>query len=133
MPARRSTPVTSAACMSAAIITRLLYQDATDQRGRVLTGAASGRAAAEPPHTPEQESEAERCEGLRTQHADDLANGFGGRRERLLLVVRVVELDDLLDPVRAELHGDSHVEVVDPVLALEICGAREHALLFEHD
>ena len=35
-----------------------------------------------------------------------------------------VELDDLLDPARAELDRDAHVEAVDPVLALEVGGAR---------
>ena len=44
-----------------------------------------------------------------------------------------VELDDLLDAARAELDRDAHVEAVDPVLALEVRGAREHALLVEHD
>src|SRR5690242_4907993 len=53
------------------------------------------------------------------EHADDLANGLGGRVERLALVVTQVELDDLLDAARAELDGNAHVQAVDPVLALE--------------
>ena len=36
-------------------------------------------------------------------------------------------------PVRAELHRHAHVEAVDPVLALEVRGAGQHALLVEQD
>src|SRR3954470_9009577 len=71
--------------------------------------------------------------GLGREDADDLAYRLGRRLQRLRLLVREVELDDLLDAARAELDRDAHVEAVDPVLALEVRRAGEHALLVEHD
>src|SRR6478672_24455 len=70
---------------------------------------------------------------LRAQHADDLADGVGGLPERFLLDLVEVDHVDLLDPGDAELHRHAHVEPVDAVLALEVGGAREDALLVEHD
>src|SRR5436305_4059388 len=70
---------------------------------------------------------------LRGQDAGDLADRLARAPQRLLLVVREVELDDLLDAARAELARDAHVEPVDLVLALEVRRAREHTLLVEHD
>src|SRR5207249_1107372 len=70
---------------------------------------------------------------LPAEHADDLAHGVGGRPQRCLLVVAEIELDDLLDSPCAELDGYPHVQAVDPIFAVEICRAGEHALLVEHD
>src|SRR4051794_1632300 len=67
--------------------------------------------------------------GLRAQHADDVAHGVRRLREHRLLGVVEVDLEDLLDPFPAELDRDAHIEAVDAVLALEVRGAREHALL----
>src|SRR5262249_24913108 len=71
--------------------------------------------------------------GLRREHPDDVADGVGGGAERFLLRVVQLDLVDLPDPGGAELHRDAHVEAVDAVLALEVRGAREDALLVEHD
>src|SRR5688572_29185790 len=73
------------------------------------------------------------AEALCGEDADDFADGVRGLVECRPLVVAQVELDDRLDASRAELHRHAHVEPVDPVLALEVCRAREHALLVEHD
>ncbi len=62
------------------------------------------------------------------QHADDFAHRVGGLLQPRLLLLGEVELDDLLDTARAQLHGDAHVEAVDPVLAFEQRRAREDAL-----
>src|SRR5581483_9488053 len=67
--------------------------------------------------------------GLSGQDADDVAHRVARRLQRVALVVGEIELDDLLDPARAELARHAHVEAVDAVLALEVRGAREHALL----
>ena len=58
------------------------------------------------------------------------------RRSRRSIVcssVGQLELDDLLDAAGAELDRHAHVEAVDPVLALEVGGAGQDALLVEHD
>src|SRR5579862_1052099 len=70
---------------------------------------------------------------LRRQDADDLTDGLGARPQRGALVIGEVELDDLLDALRAELHRHAHVQAVDAVLALEVRRARKHALLVQHD
>src|SRR6266540_1651501 len=66
------------------------------------------------------------------EHADDVPDGLGGTGQQLLLVFRQLQLDDLLDPARAELDGDAHVEALDAVFALEVGRAGEDALLVEH-
>src|SRR4051794_26421865 len=71
--------------------------------------------------------------GLGREDADDLAYRLGRSLQRLRLLGREVELDDLLDPARAELARHAHVEAVDPVLALEIRRAGQDAPLVEHD
>src|SRR5262245_37653759 len=65
------------------------------------------------------------------EDADDVADR--GRRllEPRSLLLGEVDLDDLLDAARADLRRHAHVEAVDPVLALEVRGARQHALLVE--
>src|SRR5438105_4707390 len=70
---------------------------------------------------------------LGRQDADDFAHRLGRGAKRALLLVREVELDDLLHAAGAELHRYTHVEPVDAVFALEVRGAREDALLVEHD
>src|SRR5262249_46081918 len=67
------------------------------------------------------------------EHADDLAHGRGGGLELGVLVVGQVELHDLAEAARAELHRDADVEAVDPVLTFEVGRAREDAPLVEHD
>src|SRR5439155_10479397 len=79
------------------------------------------------------QAEAWSREALRRQDADDLAHGFARALERLPLLVREVELDDLLDAAGAQLARHAHVKAVDAVFALEIGGARQHPLLVEHD
>src|SRR5918992_341895 len=70
---------------------------------------------------------------LTRQDPDDVPDRVCGGAQQLLLLVREVELDDLLDPARAELDRDAHVEAVDAVLALEVRRHREHALLVQQD
>ena len=65
--------------------------------------------------------------------ADDVTDGGRRGRERIQLGAVELELGDPLDAGCTEAHWDTHVEVVDAVLTLEIRGAREHALLVEHD
>src|SRR5262245_15525024 len=59
------------------------------------------------------------------EDADQLAHGVGRAPELGLLVVGQVDLDDLLEPLRAELAGNAHEDPVEPVLALEERGARQ--------
>src|SRR5439155_1149100 len=66
---------------------------------------------------------------LGAEDADHFANGVGRLVEHCLFLLAQVELDDLLDTSGAELHRSAHVEPVDAVLALELCGARQDALL----
>ena len=73
---------------------------------------------------------ASRCRrfGVRSRYVlrtdDDVADGVGRLAERRLLRLVEVDLEDLLDPLRAELHRHAHVEAVDAVLALEVGRAR---------
>src|SRR6478609_3588681 len=57
--------------------------------------------------------------GLRGEHRNHVANGVGALAERVLLRSVEVDLEDLLDPLGAELHGHAHVEAIDAVLAFE--------------
>ena len=50
-----------------------------------------------------------------------------------LLVGQQLELEDLLHAARAEQHGHAHVDAARAVLAVEVRGAGEHALLIAQD
>src|SRR5215208_4951656 len=67
----------------------------------------------------------------RLEDGHDLPDRIGRSLQHLPLVVREIDLEDLLDPPCAELDRDAHVVVVDAVLALEIRRAGEDALLVE--
>src|SRR3954465_8288854 len=41
------------------------------------------------------------------------------------LLIGQLDLDDLLDAVAAELDRHAHVKIVEPVFALQVCGAGE--------
>src|SRR4029077_10009567 len=53
------------------------------------------------------------------EHSDELANRVGAASELCLLGSGELDLDDLLDPLGAELTRHAHEDPVDPVLALE--------------
>src|SRR4051794_34630150 len=57
----------------------------------------------------------------------------GGFLERGVFVRRQLDLDDLLEPARAELAGDADELIAHAVLALQIDRARDDLLLVEHD
>src|SRR5262249_26160982 len=65
------------------------------------------------------------------EDADNLAHRRRRGLERSVFVLAQVELDDLLDPTRAQLHRHAHVEPFDRVLALEVGRAGQHAVLVE--
>ena len=104
-------------------------------RTALVCGASSGLGLASAEALAEEGANvvlfARRTEKL-SEHADHLAHSVGGLPQRFLLGVVQLDLEDLLDALSAELHGDAHVEAVDPVLALEVGGAGQHTLLVEH-
>src|SRR4051795_11328368 len=69
---------------------------------------------------------------LNFQRIEQLPHRVRRLLERSLLLLGERDLDDLLNPVAAELHGDADVEVVEAVLAGQIRGARkDFAFVFQ--
>src|SRR5213593_4169383 len=71
--------------------------------------------------------------GLEFELVDQLADG--GRRllEGGALLRGELDLDDLLDALPTELHGNAHVEPLHPVRAIQVGGARQDLLLVLED
>src|SRR6188474_2293375 len=63
----------------------------------------------------------------------ELADGSGGLLQVLQLLVRELDLDDLLDSALAELHRHADEEAIDPELPVTQGGAGEDPLLVEHN
>ena len=55
---------------------------------------------------------------LDTHDTDQLAHGICRLLQRGALALRQIELDDLLDALRAKLRGDTDEETIDAILAL---------------
>src|SRR4051812_5603639 len=85
------------------------------------TARASPRAA---PATPDASV---------AHNADKLADGARGPLELRLLLVGQADLDDPVEAGGAQLARHAHEDPAEAVLALEQRGARQHAVLVEHD
>src|SRR5215213_6542742 len=71
--------------------------------------------------------------GLKLDGAHRLADRFSALLERCSLICRELDLDDLLEPILAELAGHAEEQPLHPVLALEPRRARKDAPLIVHD
>src|ERR671938_296634 len=67
------------------------------------------------------------------QHLYHVAHVVRAVLEVFALLISKVKLYDLLDAARAKLHRHANEEVVDAVLALQVGGAGEDALLVEQN
>src|ERR671918_1385694 len=151
MPPCASTAVSTSRSASSALVTspatasaprRPASRSSTSRRRANITTFAPSSASAsatpspipaDAPQTIAVRPSRWRSTSFPLQDAHDLADRRGRRPYHLLLLGRQLQLDDLLDPSGAQLRGHAHVEASDPVLALEVRGARQHALLVEAD
>src|ERR1017187_1849069 len=87
---------------------------------RIQESCGRGHSSDSPPLSSKAESDG--------QQSDELLDGGGGLLESGGLFRGELELDDPLDAPGAEHDWHAHEDAVDPVLALEVRGARQDLL-----